>query len=66
MQVIGFFGSVLEQVGALWQFVTEPLDLFEGLGFGSVSILELLSGLLVSLLIASLILHLVHLVNPVG
>ena len=66
MQIIGFFGSVLEQVGALWQFVTEPLDLFEGLGFGQVSILELLSGLLVSLLIASLVLHLVHLVSPVG
>lgn len=66
MQVIGFFGSVLERIGALWQFVTEPLDLFEVLGLGEVSILELLSTLIVTILIVSLALHLAHLVNPVG
>lgn len=66
MQVIGFFGDVLEQVGALWQFVTQPLDIFDFLGVGDVSILSLLSVFLLTLLVVSLGLHIVHLVNPVG
>lgn len=66
MQVIGFFGDVLRQVGALWQFITQPLDIFSSLGLGDVSILTLLSTLLVTLLVVSLGLHIVHLVNPVG
>lgn len=66
MQVIGFFGDVLEQVGALWQFVTKPLDIFDFLGLGDVSILTLLSVSLLTLLVVSLGLHIAHLVNPVG
>lgn len=66
MQVIGFFGDVLQQVGALWQFVTQPLDIFDFLGVGDVSILSLLSVFLLTLLVVSLGLHIVHLVNPVG
>lgn len=66
MQVIGFFGDVLQQVGALWQFVTQPLDIFDFLGIGDVSILTLLSVSLLTLLVVSLGLHIVHLVNPVG
>lgn len=66
MQVIGFFGDVLQQVGALWQFVTQPLDIFKSLGFENVSILSLLSVSLLTLLIVALTLHIVHLVNPVG
>lgn len=66
MQVIGFFGDVLEQIGALWQFVTQPLDIFDFLGLGDVSILSLLSVFLLTLLVVSLGLHIVHLVNPVG
>lgn len=66
MQVIGFFGNVLEQVGALWQFITQPLDIFDFLGLGDVSILGLLSVFIVTLLAVSLGLHIAHLVNPVG
>lgn len=66
MQVIGFFGNVLEQVGALWQFITQPLDIFDFLGLGDVSILTLLSVFIVTLLAVSLGLHIAHLVNPVG
>lgn len=66
MQVIGFFGDVLEQIGALWQFVTQPLDIFDFLGIGDVSILSLLSVFLLTLLAVSLGLHIAHLVNPVG
>lgn len=66
MQVIGFFGDVLQQIGALWQFVTQPLDIFDFLGVGDVSILSLLSVFLLTLLVVSLGLHIVHLVNPVG
>ena len=66
MQVIGFFGDVLQQMGALWQFITQPLDIFDFLGLGDVSILSLLSVFLLTLLLVSLGLHIVHLVNPVG
>lgn len=66
MQVIGFFGDVLGQMGALWQFITQPLDIFDFLGLGDVSILTLLSISLLTLLVVSLTLHIVHLVNPVG
>lgn len=66
MQVIGFFGDVLEQMGALWQFVTQPLDIFDFLGVGEVNILMLLSTFILTLLLVSLGLHIVHLVNPVG
>lgn len=66
MQVIGFFGDVLGQMGALWRFVTEPLDIFEKLGFKNVSILTLLSISILTLLVVSLTLHIIHLINPVG
>lgn len=66
MQVIGFFGDVLERMGALWQFITQPLDIFDFLGLGDVSILSLLSVSLVTLLLVCLVLHIAHLVNPVG
>lgn len=66
MQVIGFFGDVLQQIGALWQFVTQPLDIFNFLGLGDISILSLLSVFLLTLLVVSLGLHIAHLVNPVG
>lgn len=66
MQVIGFFGDVLEQIGALWQFISQPMGIFSFLGLGDVSILGLLSVFLLTLLVVSLGLHIAHLVNPVG
>lgn len=66
MQVIGFFGDVLQQIGALWQFVTQPTDIFAFLGLEDVSILSLLSVFLLTLLVVSLGLHIAHLINPVG
>lgn len=66
MQVIGFFGDVLEQIGALWRFVNQPLEVFDFLGLGDVSILSLLSVFLITLLLVSFGLHIAHLINPVG
>lgn len=65
MQVIGFFGNVLEQVGALWLFVSTPLgELNSSITlepFKSASILTLLSVSLVSFLITMLVVHIIKL-----
>lgn len=66
MEIIGFFGSVFSQLGSLWSFVSQPLDLFKDLGLGNISILHLMGGGLVTFLTIVLGLHIWHLVKAIG
>lgn len=65
MQVIGFFGNLFGQIGALWEFISKPLgELNSDIviePFASISILNLLSVSLVATLGVLLAIHLVRL-----
>ena len=65
MQVIGFFGNLLEQFGALWEFVSKPLgELNKNITiepFASASIMSLLSVSLLGTLGVLLTIHLIRL-----
>ena len=65
MQVIGFFGNLLEQIGSLWEFVSKPLgELNSNITlepFASTSIMSLLSVSLLGTLGVLLTIHLIRL-----
>lgn len=65
MQVIGFFGNLLQQIGALWEFVSQPLGkLNENITlepFASASIMSLFSVSLIGTLGVLLTIHLIRL-----
>lgn len=65
MQVIGFFGNLFAQIGALWEFVSTPLgEINSNINlepFASASIMQLLSVSLLGTLGVLLVAHLIRL-----